>query len=213
MNFDVDGRFAGPAGPSHPPETSSETNLQCLIVRARRGDLDAQGKIIRLYERRVAGLVRPIVRDEETVKDVTQAVAIKLVRRFASLRDPARFEFWLFSMARNAALDQLRRSRCRPVLVPDECELIERENMATDDRSWEIDEALRIAVRDCDAISRRILDRLIEGDTYAQISHRERLTVGAIKLRLHRLRLRLRQSVRKALSDQPTIRLRHSFST
>ncbi len=213
MNLDIEGRFAGPAGPSHPPETSSETDLQCLIVRARRGDVDAQGKIIRLYERRVAGFVRPIVRDEETVKDVMQTVAIKLVRRFSSLRDPARFEYWLFSMARNTALDQLRRSRCRPVLVRDESELFERETVATDDRSWEIHEALRIAVRDCDAISRRVLDRLIEGDSYAQISRREGLTIGAIKLRLHRLRLQLRQSVRKALSDQPTIRLRHSIST
>jgi len=213
MNFDVEERFAGSGGCSPTPDTSADANLQGLIVRAQRGDLDAQGRLVRLYERRVAGLVRPIVHDEEAIKDIGQTVAIKLVRRLPSLRDPVRFESWLFSMARNAALDHVRRSRCRPILVPDEYHAVEQADPAPDDRSWEIVEALRFAVRRCDGVSRRVLDQFIEGYTYDQISHREGLTVGAIKLRLHRLRLRLRQSVRRALSEQAATRLHPSLST
>jgi RNA polymerase sigma-70 factor, ECF subfamily len=49
--------------------------------------------------------------DEAAVDDVTQDVLIAVARSVGSFRGDARFTTWLFRMARNLAVDHLRRSR------------------------------------------------------------------------------------------------------
>ena len=176
-----------------------------LVARAGSGDLAAQAELVHRYRVRIAGFVRPLVRTRDVAEELAQVTAIKMVRRLPELRDPARFESWLFRLARNTALDHLRRTRCRPATVPYDPGWHDRADAAAADRCHEIREALDLALRGCDRRNRRILSEAVAGSSYAEIAARERLGVGAIKVRLHRLRLQLRASLRPLLEGELTV--------
>ena len=83
----------------------------------------AEVLLVRRYTPRIASFVRPIIWQSSDVDDVVQLVFIKALRRLGVLREAAAFESWLFCLARNTALDFIRRRRCRPVTVPIDCEI------------------------------------------------------------------------------------------
>ena len=99
------------------PPTPEAAELLALVQRAQAGDLAAQSDLVRSYDRRISGFVRSFIRQRDGIEDVVQMVFIKMVQRLTRLREPAVFESWLFTLARNTALDFLRRCRCRPVTV------------------------------------------------------------------------------------------------
>jgi DNA-directed RNA polymerase specialized sigma24 family protein len=100
--------------------TQERAELVGLVVRAQRSEMAAQSELVRRYTVRLSAFVRPILFQPSAVEDVVQMVFIKMVRRLTLLRDPAVFESWLFRLARNTAVDFLRRRRCRPTMVSDE---------------------------------------------------------------------------------------------
>jgi RNA polymerase sigma-70 factor (ECF subfamily) len=166
-----------------------------LVDRARIGDLAAQSELVRLYTTRLSGFVRPIICQPNAVEDVVQTVFIKMSRRFRLLRSSEAFESWLFRLARNTALDFIRRRRCRPVTVDDEIE-VERA-MDTDSGRvlGEINEALEIALRRLNPIDQKLVRMIVEGHSYTIAAAEAGLTVGAVKVRLCRVRPFLRNSV------------------
>src|SRR5260221_8521604 len=94
--------------------TSEKAALIDLVCRANAGESSAQAELVRRYTRRVAGFVRAIIRQPDAIEDVTQMVFIKMFRRLGRLRDPAVFESWLFTLARNTGLDFIRPRPCPP---------------------------------------------------------------------------------------------------
>ncbi|WP_146180301.1 sigma-70 family RNA polymerase sigma factor [Opitutus sp. ER46] len=181
--------YQRPATDPHSPE------LMDLVDRARIGDLDAQSELVRRYTPRISGFVRPIVGQPSAVEDVVQMVFIKMVRRFKLLRNSAAFESWLFRLARNTALDSIRRRRCRPVTVDDEIELERAADTSSERVIGEIQEAFELAVRRLNPIDRELVRMIVEGHSYSIAAERSGLTVGAVKVRLCRVRPFLRCSV------------------
>jgi RNA polymerase sigma-70 factor (ECF subfamily) len=175
--------------------------LLALISRAQIGDVDAQSALVLRYSRRVTGLVRRIIPLRHAVEDVVQVVFIKMVRRLGSLRDPAMFEQWLFALARNAALDFIRRRRCQPTLVFDDLEGV----AAPDHGALVVEEimaALDRALKQLSPRDRQLVRLIVEGNSYRVVAEREGLSVGAVKVRLHRVRPLLRTCVREAIGAQ-----------
>ena len=190
-----------PDAPAAPASGPADPRLIDLVTRARAGNLAAQSELIAVYRRRVTGFVWPMVRDRETVQDLVQAISIKVVRRLPALRDPKVFEWWLFTLARNATLDHLRRARRRPILfVPDHA-LHDVRDPANDDRSAEIRELLDKVLRTTSPSNRRILEKIIIGTSYRQIAGAERISIGTLKARLHRLRQEIRRRAGCGLGD------------
>lgn len=182
-----------------PPE---KRELVALLIRVRDGEARAQSDLIRRYTARLAGFVRPMLRQSETVQDVVQSVSLKMVHHLGRLRDPLLFEGWLFTLARNAALDQLRRARCRPGRLADFSICEELADTTGGGSCAEIMEAFAVATRHWRPVDRRIFDQVLDGATYGAVAAREGLTVGAVKLRVHRLRQSLRARFR-AILDEP----------
>ena len=147
---------------------------------------------------RLAGFLRPRVTLPHDVEDLLQTVWIKMVRRIRGLRDPERFETWLFTLARNSALDHRRRARCRPVACEDESVLIALPDERQPMRREEIMEELEVALRQFGSRERRVLRQLIDGESYGAIAAREGISLNALKVRVHRLRVVLRVTVRAA---------------
>jgi RNA polymerase sigma-70 factor (ECF subfamily) len=189
------GNATRPAAPTSP---GLDPEVLALVRRARTGDSLAQTELIRRYRARLSGFLRPRVNLTHEVEDLLQAVWIKMVRRIRSLREPERFETWVFTLARNAALDHMRRARCRPVGTADESVLFGLPDEHRPERYREIAEALEVALRPFGPRERRMVRQLIDGESYGAIAAREGISLNALKVRIHRLRLVLRVSVRAA---------------
>jgi RNA polymerase sigma-70 factor (ECF subfamily) len=85
---------------------------QTLVRRTLAGDANAFGDLVERYTRLVRGVVWETVRRPDEVEDLVQEAFCKAYEQLPSLRQPARFAAWLWSIAANAALShQYRKQR------------------------------------------------------------------------------------------------------
>jgi RNA polymerase sigma-70 factor (ECF subfamily) len=86
------------------------------VSRAQEGDREALGFLYARYADDVYGYVRSIVRDQHEAEDVTQQVFAKLIRVIGKYEErEVPFFAWVLRVARNLAVDHLRRQRVIPV--------------------------------------------------------------------------------------------------
>lgn len=79
------------------------------VERLRRGDLEAAGDLIVRYQYRLFRYLLRLLRDPDAADDLFQQTWVLVLQKIGRF-DPRRdFEPWLFSVARNAAIDHLRR--------------------------------------------------------------------------------------------------------
>jgi RNA polymerase sigma-70 factor (ECF subfamily) len=150
---------------------------------------------MRRYLRRVSGFVRAIIRQPDAVEDVTQMVFIKMFRRLSRLRDPAVFESWLFTLARNTSLDFIRRRNCRPNTVALDDDVNQIADPSTSAATTEILAALDRALTRLSPVDRTLVSQFVAGETYGSIAERAGLSLATVKVRLHRVRPFLRSWV------------------
>ena len=86
-----------------------------LVERAREGDEDAFAAIYRARVRDVIRYVGSLVRDTHRVEDVVSQTFVLAWRDIPRLRQPERFEAWLFRIAHNQAMSDLRRRPTAPL--------------------------------------------------------------------------------------------------
>ncbi len=92
-----------------PPADAPERLLQ----RYLDGDDDAFGALVARYESRLYAFIVRMVGDAHLAEDVFQQTFIKVAKGAAGFDGRASFSTWLFRIARNAALDELRRQAAR----------------------------------------------------------------------------------------------------
>jgi RNA polymerase sigma-70 factor (ECF subfamily) len=85
--------------------------LEAEVARLRRGDLDALAELVGRYQHRLYRYLLRLVRQPAEAEDLFQQTWLRVagqIRRY----DPRRnFDAWLFILARNLAIDHLRRAR------------------------------------------------------------------------------------------------------
>lgn len=82
-----------------------------LILKARRGDVEAYNLLVSRWERRVFNYLLKLVGNREDALDLAQDAFLKAYQNLAKLDDPARFVAWLFRIAHNEAFSLLRKKR------------------------------------------------------------------------------------------------------
>jgi RNA polymerase sigma-70 factor (ECF subfamily) len=80
------------------------------IERAMAGDHDAFAQLAARAIRPLYVTARQIVRDDAAAEDATQDALVNAWRYLPSLRDPDRFEAWLYRLLVNACRTHLRRT-------------------------------------------------------------------------------------------------------
>ena len=81
------------------------------VARARAGDTAAFTALVRRHQDRVFGFILRMLDARDEAMELTQDVFVKAWQALPGWRPEARFSTWLLQIARNAALDQLRRRR------------------------------------------------------------------------------------------------------
>lgn len=112
------------AGPELPACAADETGEEAAarrlvsraVKRAQEGDREALGFLYARYSENIYGYVRSIVHDHHEAEDVTQHVFAKLIHVIGKYQErEVPFFAWMLRVARNVAVDHLRRQRLVPV--------------------------------------------------------------------------------------------------
>ena len=82
-----------------------------LILKARRGDVDAYNALVSRWEKRVYTYLVRAVGDREDALDLAQETFLKAYRGLARLENVERFPQWLFRIAHNESISMHRRNR------------------------------------------------------------------------------------------------------
>lgn len=81
-----------------------------LVHRAARGDLEAFEELVRSCQAQVYRVALVFVRDRGLAEDVTQETFLRAYRSLGGFRGDAKVTTWLCRIARNAAVDAVRRA-------------------------------------------------------------------------------------------------------
>ena len=99
------------------PERADE---QARVEAAQRGDRDALDRILRDHQARIHAVCRRITGNDADALDATQEALIAVVRGLPRFDGRSRLSTWVYRIATNACLDELRRRNRRPLVgLPD----------------------------------------------------------------------------------------------
>jgi RNA polymerase sigma-70 factor (ECF subfamily) len=183
---------------------------QEVVVLARAGRDAAYRELIRRYERPVFSLIYRMVRDRELAEDLAQETFVKALNAIESYRPEFKFSSWIFKIANNAAIDQLRRRELDTLSLDgspnaETAEAVEATALQISDRNEtpleelearELGGAIEIAIARLRPEYRAcILLRHVEGRPYEEIAEMLSLPLGTVKTYIHRARNELRMAL------------------
>lgn len=80
-----------------------------LMRRVQRGDREAFAELVERYQRPIYNFILRTVRDETEAEDLAQTTFVQVWKSAKRYRVSARFSTWLYTIARNLTLNELRR--------------------------------------------------------------------------------------------------------
>lgn len=87
---------------------------ELLLERYLDGDDEAFGLLVARYEEKLFAFIARMTGDGHLAEDIFQQVFIKVAKNAAAFDGRAAFSTWLYRIARNTTLDELRRRTRRP---------------------------------------------------------------------------------------------------
>jgi RNA polymerase sigma-70 factor, ECF subfamily len=85
-----------------------------LMLRVKQGDTAAFAELVDKYKQPVMNLVYRMLRDLAEAEDLAQNVFVQVYRSAHRYRSTAKFSTWLFTIARNLCLNEIRRRSRHP---------------------------------------------------------------------------------------------------
>ncbi len=104
------------------PTTDNQSAPERLLARYVGGDADAFTELVGLYEEKLFAFIARYTQDAHMAEDVFQQVFIKVAINAATFDGRASFSTWLYRIARNQAIDELRKRRRHPTLGGEDCD-------------------------------------------------------------------------------------------
>jgi len=189
-----------------PPTRVINDGESALVDRAQRGDLEAFESLVNRYERKIFRLAQNITQNKEDAEDVMQEAFVKAYQHLPDFQRNSRFYTWLVRIAVNQALMKLRKRRPNVVSLDQELET-QDDSVPRDVKDWgpspeqrfeqtELRGILDAAIAELDPNYRIVFQlRDIEELSTEETADALDISVPAVKSRLLRARLRLRQKL------------------
>ncbi|MGH9691217.1 MAG: sigma-70 family RNA polymerase sigma factor [Candidatus Acidiferrales bacterium] len=196
--------------PVHAPLPSQvvKDDEPVLVAAAKAGDITAFETLVGRYERKIFRLTQNITQNREDAEDAMQESFLKAFEHLGEFQGNSRFYTWLVRIAVNQALMKLRRRRPNQVSLDEEVDtgedMIPREvedwGPSPEERyeQVELSEILSKVVGELDPAFRIVFQlRDIEELSTEEAAEALGLSVPAVKSRLLRARLKLRQKLNR----------------
>jgi RNA polymerase sigma-70 factor (ECF subfamily) len=166
-----------------------------LLAACRNGDSGAFEEVVRGTYRQVYTQALRIVGDRQEAEDVAQEAYLRVFRGLAGFRGDAQFETWLYRIVANAALTHLRRRRRFGELMADPGdEELEPADAGGAPETVADRDALAGAMASLSPALRAVVVlKDVYGLSCQEIGDQLGVSEGAVKVRLHRARRRLKE--------------------
>jgi len=174
-----------------------DSEEQALVAGCRRGDSDSLKRLMVIHSSGVLHLLQNIVGDPSAAEALAQEAFFKAFQNISRFKDGTNLRVWLFTIARNTALDHLRRekrSRVRNVDLEGVPEL-EDTNMEPASEFEKKEESARIreAVDELPRLEREVVFlRIFEALTWDAISDILKVPEATVRSWMNRALSRLR---------------------
>jgi RNA polymerase sigma-70 factor (ECF subfamily) len=199
---------------ANPVKPLSELDDQELIARSKSGDAEAFTELVNRNEKRIYTLAYHLVNNREDAEDILQETFLRAYNNLSSFRGDSNFNTWLHRITTNLVISRFRkrtiktRSIDEPVFINHE-ELKQREIVDWSDipdqalLKKELNEKIDAAIAALPLEYRTVITmRDIEGLSNEEIGKILELSVAAVKSRLHRARLFVREKLDEYLKPK-----------
>jgi len=195
-----------PVQPHILPSQVVKADEPILVAAAKAGDISAFDTLVNRYERKIFRLTQNITQNREDAEDAMQEAFLKAFEHLGDFEGNSRFYTWLVRIAVNQALMKLRRRRSNIVSLDEEIDTGE-DMMPREIEDWgpspieryeqtEMGEILSKVIGELDPGFRIVFQlRDIEELSTEETAEALGLSVPAVKSRLLRARLKLRQKL------------------
>jgi RNA polymerase sigma-70 factor (ECF subfamily) len=181
-----------------------------LLAEARAGNRQALEDLLERYQAQIYGFGMKMCGNPEDAKDVLQETLLAMARDIRNFRGASSLSTWLFTIARSACIKMHRRGKFAPEAASS-VEIgaaTETKRLADPARSADevlagkqVQHALAQAIGELEPMYREVLMlRDVEGLTAPEVADVLGLTTQAVKSRLHRARLSVRQRMAPLLA-------------
>lgn len=186
--------------------------LQCQS--GQRPERAAFAELMRRYQSHVDKVLYHLAPDWQDRSDLAQEVWIRVYRNIKRLQEPVKFRGWLSRIATNLFYDELRKRKRNVAPLSLDAPL----SMEDGEVDWEIAsdapgpvedltsrefyDQLHLAIADLPEVFRTtIVLREIEGMAYEEIAEITGVSLGTVKSRIARARLRLQEQLQPYLEE------------
>jgi RNA polymerase sigma-70 factor (ECF subfamily) len=180
-----------------------------LVNAARAGDISAFEKLVHRYDRNVFRIAQHITQNREDAEDVVQDAFLKAFQNLGQFQGQSKFYTWLVRITVNEALMRLRRRRPERMVSLDEDVKTEEDSIPREVADWapnpeqlynqsQLKDILAKTIQGLPAGFRTVFVlRDVEGLSTEETADALNLSVPAVKSRLLRARLQLRERLNK----------------
>jgi RNA polymerase sigma-70 factor (ECF subfamily) len=181
------------------------TDEMALVHAAKSGDLEAFSQLVNRYDRNIFRIAQHITHNEEDAQDVVQDAFLKAYQNLDQFQENSKFYTWLVRIAVNEALMKLRKRRTDRTVSLDEDVETEEGSMPREVADWspnpeqlygqsELGDILKKTIQGLPPGFRTVFVlRDVEGLSTEETAEMLGLSVPAVKSRLLRARLQLRE--------------------
>ena len=179
------------------------------IEKARGGDARAFGDLIGKYERKIFRLAQHITQNREDAEDVLQETFLKAYEHLAQFQGNSKFYTWIVRIAVNQALMKLRKRKSDKTVSMDEGIDTGEDVVVREIAAWDEDPEQRYSREELNEILTAAVDSLapayrtvfvlrdVEDLSTEETAEALELSIPAVKSRLLRARLQLREKLTK----------------
>src|SRR6202142_3896824 len=192
-------------GTIQPKVEAQASDESTLVHAAKAGDISAFEELVRRYDRNVFRIAQHITQNREDAEDVVQDAFLKAFQNLGQFQGQSKFYTWLVRIAVNEALMRLRRRRPERMVSLDEDVKTEEDSMPREVADWspnpeqqynqaELKEILSKTIQGLPPSFRTVFVlRDVEGLSTEETADALDLSIPAVKSRLLRARLQLRE--------------------
>jgi RNA polymerase sigma-70 factor (ECF subfamily) len=180
-----------------------------LVQAAKAGDVSAFEQLVKRYDRNVFRIAQHITQNREDAEDVVQDAFLKAYENLEQFQGQSKFYTWLVRIAVNEALMKLRRRRPERMVSLDEEVKTEEDSMPREVADWspnpeqlysqsELRDILSKTIQGLPPSFRTVFVlRDVEGLSTEETAEALELSIPAVKSRLLRARLQLRERLNR----------------
>ena len=174
-----------------------------LILRFQEGDINAYNELVKRYKDRLLNFVFRYFNNKEQAEDVVQDTLIKLYTHASYYKNIAKFSTWIFTIAKNNALTELRKNKRKQTdsLWTDDGKVIDiNSNDQTLDRRVQneiaVDQLNKFLEEIPENFRMAVVLRDFQELSYDEISKILEIPIGTIKSRINRGRIQLAEKMK-----------------